>query len=252
MHSSNSQSPHRSNSLFSPLFGREKLSAPKGPVHDGSLLTPAIHIAVNEAAELYNSTRWDGLLSPSEVSIFSFTLSSFFTKHWLNTDLVKPFLTPFTPSTGTPICGGYWCKERPLIEAVGHCNWHRSISGITHSKSQPICYRQSNPVQHLPRSWLHSPGMRQPEGQVAIWWPRMVPLGKASFRLSIHGRQSPPRLLLAGNYDAYWYIQRRSGRRIAVFEGSYCSDRESTSKPTITQVKFHRVSIAFDQYLIVC
>lgn len=81
MHSSNSQSPHRSNSLFSPLFGREKLSAPKGPVHDGSLLTPAIHIAVNEAAELYNSTRWDGLLSPSEVSIFSFTLSSFFTKH---------------------------------------------------------------------------------------------------------------------------------------------------------------------------
>ncbi|KJA21686.1 hypothetical protein HYPSUDRAFT_55385 [Hypholoma sublateritium FD-334 SS-4] len=64
---SDSQSPHRSKSLFSPPDLR-KSSPPKGPVHDGSLLTPAIHVAVNEAAALYDSIRWDGLLSLSEIS----------------------------------------------------------------------------------------------------------------------------------------------------------------------------------------
>ncbi len=55
-HVSDSQSPYRPDSLFSPILGDQKSTPPKGPMHEGSLLTPAIHNAVNEAVASCEST----------------------------------------------------------------------------------------------------------------------------------------------------------------------------------------------------
>lgn len=106
---SDSQSLHRSNSLFSSLFGVQESPPPKDPVHDGSLLTSAIHTAVNEAVAFYESARLDcdGSLSLSEASPFLPPLSLLHPENKTSTDVAKPFLASFTSSTGTPICFGH-------------------------------------------------------------------------------------------------------------------------------------------------
>lgn len=49
----------------------------KGPVHDGSLLTPAIHDAVSEAAALWEATQLNSVLTSSGVSTFNLVLFTF-------------------------------------------------------------------------------------------------------------------------------------------------------------------------------
>ncbi|KJA21114.1 hypothetical protein HYPSUDRAFT_203296 [Hypholoma sublateritium FD-334 SS-4] len=59
----------RSASFFLPHPRAEEPPPRKDPVHDGSLLTPAIHTAVNEALALFDATQRDRALSLRGVSI---------------------------------------------------------------------------------------------------------------------------------------------------------------------------------------
>lgn len=63
--------PHRSGSVFSSSCGADEIPPPENPVHVSSFLTTAIHTAVNDAAVLYESTRWDDGSTPREVSRLS-------------------------------------------------------------------------------------------------------------------------------------------------------------------------------------
>lgn len=70
------QSPQKSASFYLHHPDAQNPSLPKGPVHDGSLLSPGIHVIVSEAAALYEATQENRSSSPPGVSIFH--LVSFF------------------------------------------------------------------------------------------------------------------------------------------------------------------------------
>ncbi|KJA25461.1 hypothetical protein HYPSUDRAFT_199625 [Hypholoma sublateritium FD-334 SS-4] len=68
---SDTQLPHSASFfLFHPRVRNPP--SPKGPVHDGSLLTSAIHAAVNEAVTLWEATQWNRASTlPSSSNPFS-------------------------------------------------------------------------------------------------------------------------------------------------------------------------------------
>ncbi len=69
------RSPQRSASFLSPHPRANKPPPRMDPVHDGTLLTSAMDIAINEAVALFEATRWDRtVISPSSaVSILRLT-----------------------------------------------------------------------------------------------------------------------------------------------------------------------------------